>query len=211
MSCNLCHNTPGESVATGVLKAHDRLHSTDLINQQPVMCAKCHADNALGAPGLPGVSNLSSAMHTAHAPRMSGISLESECYACHPGVRTKCFRDIHFSAGLTCNSCHISMAAVGNPARQPWVDEPSCGSCHQAEHPTWEFEEPGKLYRQSRGHRGIQCAACHGSPHAITATIMAVDNVQAITIQGHAGRIDTCTVCHQELPGDPFPHRLTDD
>jgi cytochrome c553 len=70
MSCNLCHNTPGESTATSILKSHDALHGTQLEQQQPVMCASCHSDNALGAPGTPGVSSLSAAMHNAHAPRM---------------------------------------------------------------------------------------------------------------------------------------------
>ena len=211
ISCNLCHNAPGVSTATDILEDHDRLHGTTLVNQKPVLCAACHADVALGAPGLPGVSNFSSAMHTAHAPRMADLGLKNECYACHPGIRTLCQRDIHLSRGMSCKDCHVSMLAVGDPARRPWIDEPLCGSCHQADHPTWEFEEPGKLFKESRGHRGIMCASCHGSPHAITPTITAADNVQAITAQGHAGRIDTCTVCHSEAPSDPFPHRLTDD
>lgn len=211
MSCNLCHNAPGVSTATDILRAHDRLHGTQLETQKPVLCAGCHADNALGTPGVPGVPNLSSAMHLAHASRMSQAGLANECYACHPGVRTKCQRDVHLSHGLACNDCHTSMTAVGDPARRPWIDEPTCGGCHQAQHPTWEFEEPGKLYRDSRGHRGIHCSACHGSPHAITPTVTVLDNIQAIAIQGHAGRIDTCTVCHRTTPSDPFPHRLTDD
>ncbi len=211
ISCNICHKTPGISTATDILRAHDRLHATNLEASKPVLCAGCHADNALGAPGMPGISNFSSAMHLSHAPRMAQAGLTNECYACHPGVRTLCQRDVHMASGMTCNSCHVSMAAVGNPARNPWVDEPSCGSCHQAEHPTWEFEEPGKLYQDSRGHRNVLCASCHGSPHAITPAITAADNVQAITAQGHAGKIDTCIVCHSEPPSDPFPHRRTDD
>jgi hypothetical protein len=211
ISCNICHNTQGISTATDILRAHDRLHGTNLEDSKPVLCAGCHSDNALGAPGVPGVSSFSSAMHSAHAPRMGQAGLANECYACHPGVRTLCQRDIHLSRGMNCNSCHISMAAVGNPSRQPWIDEPTCASCHQADHPTWEFEEPGKLFADSRGHRNVLCASCHGSPHAITPTITAADNVQAMTAQGHAGRIDTCVVCHSSLPGDPFPHRRTED
>lgn len=207
ISCNICHNEQGISTATDILRDHDRMHGTNLENSKPVLCAGCHADVALGAPGLPGVSNFSSAMHTAHAPRMKQAGLGNECYACHPGVRTLCQRDVHMSRGMSCNDCHVSMAAVGDPARRPWIDEPSCGSCHQAQHPTWEFEEPGKLYQDSRGHRNILCASCHGSPHAVTPTITAADNVQAITAQGHPGRIDTCIVCHSEVPSDPFPHR----
>lgn len=211
ISCNICHKTPGISTATDILRAHDRRHATNLEASKPVLCAGCHADNALGAPGVPGVSNFSSAMHLSHAPRMAQAGLANECYACHPGVRTLCQRDVHMSSGMTCNSCHVSMAAVGNPARNPWVDEPSCASCHQADHPGWEFEEPGKLYQDSRGHRNVLCASCHGSPHAITPAVTAADNVQAVTAQGHAGKIDTCVVCHSEPPDDPFPHRRTDD
>lgn len=211
IGCNICHNTPGISTATDILRDHDRLHGTTLEQSKPVLCAGCHADNALGAPGQPGISNFSSAMHTAHAPRMAQAGLQNECYACHPGVRTNCQRDIHKTLGMNCNSCHTSMLAVGDPARRPWIDEPTCAGCHQAQHPTWEFEEPGKNFKNSRGHRGIMCAGCHGSPHAVTTATTAIDNVQANYAQGHAGTINTCTVCHSQTPSDPFPHRLTDD
>lgn len=71
ISCNLCHNAPGVSPAVDILRAHDRMHATNLEASQPVLCAQCHASNALGAPGQPGLPNLSSAIHTAHAPRMA--------------------------------------------------------------------------------------------------------------------------------------------
>jgi hypothetical protein len=139
---------------------------------------------------------------------MAAISLAVDCYACHPGVQTQCLRDVHFSKGMTCNSCHTSMAAVGNPARRPWVDEPRCGSagCHAvAGH---DYEQANTLYRNSKGHSNVHCEACHGSPHAITPTVVAADNVQAETLQGHAGTIDTCTVCHTQQPDDSFFHRV---
>jgi hypothetical protein len=206
MSCILCHKTPGVSTATDILAAHDKLHGTTLIASQPVFCASCHADPAMGAPGQPGISTLSSAMHTAHAPRMKDVNLTNECYACHPGVRTKCQRDNHTAAGMDCNSCHTSMEAVGNPARTPWVDLPRCADCHQREE--FEFEQPGKRYRDSVGHGGVQCMACHGSPHAITPSVMPVDNMQAINLQGFAGVIQECTVCHTVKPVEPFEHKF---
>lgn len=208
ISCNLCHNKPGVSVATQILQAHDRIHQTRLVNQKPVLCAKCHADPALGLAGSPGVSTLSSAMHHSHAARMSRIKLKNECYACHPGIKTQCLRDVHFQRGMTCTSCHTSMLAVGNPARRPWVDEPRCGGCHQRA--GFAFEQPNTLYRDSRGHHGVRCSACHGSPHAITPTVVPADNVQAIALQGHAGTINDCRVCHRNPPDEPFPHRLGD-
>jgi hypothetical protein len=145
-------------------------------------------------------------MHSAHAPRMGMITLQNKCYACHPGVVTQCQRDIHFAKGIVCVDCHGDMNAVANPSRTPWKTEPKCGNCHHvAGH---QYEEPGKLYRQSRGHNGVHCEACHGSPHAITPTVTAADNVQAIALQGHAGTIDTCTLCHIRRPDDPFNHTL---
>ncbi len=209
MNCQLCHETPGISVATDILRKHDQLHGTSLESQKPVLCASCHSDNALGAPGVAGVSSLSAAMHGAHAPRMATANLAVDCYACHPGIRTQCQRDVHYSNGHNCNFCHGSMADVADPARRPWIDEPHCSNCHTKA--GFEFEEPGKLYKESKGHRGIHCGACHGSPHAITPTVMDVDNLQANAVQGHPGKINNCTTCHQTTPGDPFPHRLTED
>ncbi len=209
MSCNICHNTPGVSTATDILRAHDRLHGTDLENSKPVFCAGCHADPALGTTGQAGVPYLSTAMHGAHASRMAAAHLDNECYACHPGFRTTCLRDVHAGKGMTCNDCHVGgMTGLGSPTRIPWVNEPACADCHARQ--GFQFEETGKLFRQSRGHGGVMCMACHNSPHSITPATTAADNLQAIAAQGHAGKIDTCTVCHQSQPGDPFPHRRND-
>ena len=51
ISCNYCHDTPGISVATDILRKHDELHHTTLESQKPVLCAGCHADPALGTTG----------------------------------------------------------------------------------------------------------------------------------------------------------------
>ncbi|HWA83161.1 MAG TPA: hypothetical protein VG820_07010 [Fimbriimonadaceae bacterium] len=208
MSCNECHNTQGISVATDILRKHDNLHGTDLEHHKPVLCASCHADPALGASGQTGVSTLSSAMHTAHATRMGDRTNEQICYSCHPGPQTQCLRDVHKANGMTCTDCHKSMQAVGNPSRRPWQDEPRCGGCHSvAGH---EYEQPGVLYRDSVGHNGVKCITCHGSPHAIGPSLNPRDNVQPIRLQGHAGTIDTCTVCHNRRPDDPFNHTRSD-
>jgi hypothetical protein len=208
MSCFLCHNTPGVAVETAIPRAHDRLHQTTLEQQKPVLCAKCHADPALGAAGTTGVETLSGAMHTAHAPRMATAGLAVSCYACHPGVKTQCLRDVHYSKGMTCTSCHGDMAALGVATRTPWVDEPRCGNCHTRA--GFQFEQANTLFKASIGHNGVHCEACHGSPHAITPTTVAADNVQAIALQGHAGTINACTVCHTQTPGDSFNHTPSD-
>jgi hypothetical protein len=212
ISCDLCHN--GTVAPTNILKAHDDLHVTDLASKAPVECGSCHAQAPLGAlgAGKPGVSTLSRAMHNSHSTRMGSMKVQlggTECYACHPGKRTQCLRDVHYKKGMTCDDCHSSMVAVASTGRRPWVDEPRCGDCHNKAGS--EYEQPGTLYRNSKGHKGVHCAACHGSPHAITPTTKAADNVQAIALQGHAGTIDTCTVCHKTKPDDAFPHRVSGD
>jgi hypothetical protein len=204
ISCNLCHGVTEDDPLT----IHDEEQGTDLVHSQPVLCAQCHAQAPLGAPGQVGVPSLSQAMHSFHADEMTPILPQVggvECYACHPGIRTQCLRDVHYSAGMTCTDCHGSMQAVGSSGRQPWVSEPRCSQCHQQ--PGSQYEQVNTLYRDSRGHGGLQCEACHGSPHATTPTVKTNDNLQAIAVQGHSGTIDVCTVCHATQPTGPFAHR----
>lgn len=59
------------------------------------------------------------------------------------------------------------------------------------------------LYRLSAdSHSGITCQACHGSTHAEWPVnpsgggVIANDNRAAIALQGHAGKITECKVCH---------------
>ncbi len=114
--------------------------------QRPVLCAACHASEALGAPSFPGVKPLTESMHGLHANVTSpdnGMSLDdianrSSCYQCHPGSDTRCLRGAMGSAvaadgaaSMQCQSCHGNMSAVGDPNRTGWLDEPNCGSCHQ--------------------------------------------------------------------------------
>ncbi|HWA83421.1 MAG TPA: hypothetical protein VG820_08320 [Fimbriimonadaceae bacterium] len=202
--CDNCHTTAGISVATDILRKHDALHGTTLESHKPVLCAGCHADAALGTAGQSGVKPMSTAMHSAHADRMGNLTGSNICYSCHPGPQTECLRDVHKANNLTCLSCHTSMSAVGDTGRRPWVDEPRCGSCHSvAGH---EYEQAGVLYRDSVGHNGVKCISCHGSPHAIGPSTNPRDNVQAIALQGVAGPISKCTVCHRSRPDDAFNH-----
>jgi hypothetical protein len=208
MSCGLCHGADGVSVAHDILVKHDAREGTHLVDQKPVLCASCHADPALGTAGQPGVSMLSHAMHTFHAPYVASLNLDNGCYACHPGIRTQCQRDVHKAQGIECVNCHGDMAAVGSTLRMPWADQPRCGDCHSK--PGFEFEQPGKLFKDSVGHGGVRCTSCHGSPHAITPAITPVDNVQANLLQGASGVISSCTVCHTQMPDDSFFHKVDD-
>ena len=74
MRCDVCHaDGLQEEIRTGnietnILTLHDREEGTSLMGSRPVLCAKCHGSNALGAPGKPGLPNLSRAIHARHAP-----------------------------------------------------------------------------------------------------------------------------------------------
>lgn len=211
INCNLCHTTDGISVATDILRKHDKLHGTTLEQSKPVLCASCHADAALGTTGVKDVKAFSHAMHGAHAARMAALpQVKNACYACHPGVQTECQRDVHVSKGITCVDCHGDMTAVADAKRRPWVDEPTCAQCHQKRKPKFEFEERGKLFKDSKGHGGVHCAACHGPQHATGPAVTAPDNAQAILQQGSAGVIRDCTVCHSKKPEEAFFHKRDD-
>jgi hypothetical protein len=220
MHCDNCHydNGPGnEDFATGVVEQnillkHDEENMDDyppghqgaLINRRPVLCAECHASNALQAPGVAGIPNLSRALHGKHAEEEDGPpdTLEG-CYTCHPGPQTKCLRGVMATQyGLDCIDCHGTMANVAqNP--NPWLNEPRCDSaaCHGS---VYQQDQP--LYRMSKEHGGIYCEACHDSTHAIAPSAQANDAIKFIAWQGHTGTLDTCTVCHASQPSGGGPH-----
>jgi hypothetical protein len=216
------------------------LYANVLSTLRPVLCAACHASNALPGTGLAGIPPLTSAMHRVHADArdpISGLTLDSSanraaCYSCHPGSSTKCLRGAMGAAiagdgsmSMQCQSCHGNMSQVGDPARQGWLQQPSCQNCHSgtATQNSGQiryadaFSSPGvlraaanqtfatnsdqpaaglNLYRFSSGHGGLYCSACHGSTHAEFPSSHRNDNLQSIAVQGHAGVVSDCTVCH---------------
>jgi hypothetical protein len=106
--------------------------------------------------------------------------------------------------GMECVDCHEGgMSSLGDEDRTPWVDEPRCGDCHGSVY----SEEPGKLFRFSKGHGGLYCESCHNSTHAILPSREAPDNLQSIILQGYEGTIRECTVCHLTRPTSGGPHQ----
>jgi hypothetical protein len=168
----------------------------------------------------------SHAMHGFHAPRISqdptSLLTCANCHPANPAGATRCLRGAMGVAGIVCISCHGNMFNIGKVTRQPWVDEPRCESCHTGDAvnnlgairfrkayfgtprnpipriPTNKrfAENAGTLFRNSVGHNGVVCESCHGSPHAEWPSREANDNAAAIKLQGHAGPIIECKVCH---------------
>lgn len=195
-----CVSSGCHSSEMGILQAHEQVPGFNIANK-PIFCATCHADPILGMQGQSGVPPFSQVMHQKHGEETN------DCYKCHPGPNTQCFRDVMHTAGLTCQTCHGSVSNVGNTienGRQPWFQEPQCGA-NQCHGPNYS-EEPGKLFRQSKGHGNLYCSTCHNSPHVILPSENARDNMQVISLQGYAGTLKVCDVCHGYTPSGPGPH-----
>jgi len=215
MHCDSCHFDGGvDGIATGrvetnILTLHDEENSDEypaghsglLMSRRPVLCAECHASNALGAPGVPGIPNLSKAIHAKHADKVAQ-NIDG-CYLCHPGPETKCLRGVMgMMKGMDCVDCHGTMAWVSqNPA--PWLNEPRCDAarCHGV-----GYAQDMPLYRMSKGHGGVYCAACHDSPHAIAPSSVSNDSIKFIALQGRVGALSNCMACHATMPSFPGPH-----
>lgn len=114
-------------------------------DNKPVLCAACHASEALGTPSYGTIPQLTTSVHSFHAHVMdpvSGVTLDSSanrsaCYRCHPGSATKCLRGAMGGAiaadgsmSMQCQSCHGNMSTVGSAVRVGWFMEPNCASCH---------------------------------------------------------------------------------
>jgi len=197
-----CVSSGCHSSEQNILNLHETVTGFDP-NVKPILCANCHQDNALGMAGTVGTPVFSEAIHNKHG------GLTNDCYKCHPGPLTQCFRDIMHTGGMVCQDCHGSVSNVGQTisnGRQAWLEEPDCGAvaCHGPTHAA----ETGKLFRNSKGHAGLFCSACHGSPHAILPTNNANDNLQNLTLQGYAGTLNKCVVCHGVNPTGAGPHGL---
>jgi hypothetical protein len=108
----------------------------------------------------------------------------------------------HTAADGNCETCHGDMSQVASSiegGRVPWVDEPSCGSCHTG---VPGMEPSGVLYRNAAGHGSAYCAACHNSPHAMYPSTLMADNYQPIDYQGGPKTIGSCGVCHSDSRGE---------
>ena len=121
------------------------LYQTVAGHGQPVLCAKCHASEALPGTGVPGVAPLTEAVHAFHAQVLDpvlNLTLDDSdhraaCYRCHPGSATRCLRGAMGAAiasdgslAMQCQSCHGSLSQVGSTNRVGWIMEPDCQSCH---------------------------------------------------------------------------------
>lgn len=113
-----------------------------------------------------------------------------------------------------CQSCHTgdAIAHLGNDLIRRIAFTGSADRARPILSPNKRFAENRssstdcdvQLYRDSMGHPGadgipkIACPACHGSPHAEWPLTdpAANDNATPVALQGYAGTITECSVCH---------------
>ncbi len=157
VSCQRCHYTPALDLAHVGPKgpAADANGREQTLHQSfsRVMHSfhgKLTANGALLFPQMPPPNNRTVATRDA--------VLLKNCYQCHPGRQTQCFRGEMFNAGLACQDCHGNIQQVGNDfsrnvssttpgafilasdfytnpntPRVPWANEPLCQSCHSGD------------------------------------------------------------------------------
>ncbi len=138
-------------------------------------------------------------MHSFH----SFVDPQPACYDCHPGATTQCSRSLaHTAVDGNCTTCHGNLSAVGSSGtsgtRTPWINEPSCASCHQG---VPQVDTGTTLYRNATGHGNLYCPSCHGSPHAQTPSRVSSDNLQDVQYQGKPMTLGDCRVCHKTSRG----------
>jgi hypothetical protein len=212
---------------------------------KPVLCAACHSSNALQTSGVAGVRALTHALHSQHATvkdpatqaALGDATNRSSCYTCHPGSVTQCLRGAMSTQSMSCQSCHGTMAQVGNTARAGWFNEPNCQSCHHdGKREVVGVDANGlpkvwtdtrfatnantpmngvSLFRFSQSHGNLQCEACHGATHAEYPSTHSQDNALSMDLQGHTGTVAECTACHATIPttvtGGPHGMHTTGD
>lgn len=195
INCARCH---GDDPFVDIMSRHDAANATDLAGSTPFLCAECHGSPALGQTDK-GESGryLSEAVHGFHADK------GALCYDCHPGTQTQCSRSLaHTAEDGNCTTCHGEMAEVAGSIRDsgriPWATEPKCASCHED---VGDVDTGDTLYRNAKGHGGLSCPACHGSPHAQVPSREAPDNYQAEQYQSVSLPMGSCRVCHPTSHG----------
>lgn len=186
---------------------------------KPVLCAACHASEALGAPSYSNTPPLTASVHAFHAhvtdpllgSTLDNVANRSACYRCHPGSTTRCLRGAMGGAvasdgsmEMQCQSCHGNMSAVGSSSRVGWFMEPNCQSCHS-----------GTATHNNGQIRYTSCFETNGSPRVAVDTTFATSSNTPVTglslyrfSVGHGGL--QCSACHGSTHAE-FPSTHTND
>ena len=165
--------------------------------QGGMLCQDCHGD--MEQVGNDFTADFATNPFPAGADLSKRVSWANEpkCQSCHTGDAVTNLTGDH--PDLTAPD-GIRLLQAYQTAEHP-VDGTKVAEVIQA--PDSRFAENQGLYRLSQGHGGVKCEGCHGSTHAIwpvtprEGPMVANDNLAALQLQGHDGKIQECDVCHQ--------------
>jgi hypothetical protein len=179
-----------------------------------LVCQDCHGTMAqVGndfSANFPNISfpNTGSADLTKRVPWAS----EPGCQSCHTGDAVNTNRAGIANPIVSSDGIRLLQAYSANdPLATPYVSPNSRFAEPTALNPPNPNGTHRVLYRLSTGHGGVLCEACHGSTHAewpvlpSAGATIANDNMAPIDLQGHAGKITECGVCHGSLAAPNAP------
>jgi len=201
-----CHTSDEE-----ILESHPVSEGYDP-DQRPMLCGSCHAQQLVGLEGEKDAGTLSEVIHESHTFIDDSYSHLEGCYTCHPGPEAEFNRGIMgHQEGILCLHCHGWIEDVADSiiteARQPWVEQPGCDACHPPPHEGGEQQTDCDCFFTG-GHFGLMCGGCHNSMHAIWPSREKADNDNVMALQGHAGSLFDCNLCHSLSEFDPeFGHQ----
>ncbi len=194
------------------------LHAT-AVGGRSVLCAACHASNALGTTGFAGVRPLTAAVHWMHASvvdpteglALSAVQNRSACYRCHPGATTRCLRGAMGNSvaadgtmAMQCQSCHGTLPVVGDVNRRGWLDEPDCQSCHTGT----AVRNAGQIRYANAFDSGIHPRQAADATFATTPDTPAPGLSLFRFSRGHGGL--ACEACHGSTHAE-FPSSHAND
>ncbi len=179
-----------------------------------VTCYQCHGDMLAVSATYPKAKTNPDLI-----PRRIPWFDQPDCASCHTGngnvgkdgsggffsagVMKTAFDEADLSATPrqpdTVNPDNMRFAVPVKPIDINWLDEKTVGRDDAVYGITIKRLPQTPLFRLAKDlHGGVACAACHGGAHAIwpNRDPNANDNVTATQLQGHAGHIVECSVCH---------------
>jgi hypothetical protein len=173
-SCYQCH--PGKNTQC----------QRDVMRNAGIQCYECHGNLAAVAGTHPLQTGGSLDGGADGKARRSWTDLP-RCQSCHTGDSINYLKD----SNMVLNSTD------GFRLRQAYRTGDLAASPILAANKRFA-ENNNTLFRNSKGHGGVACEACHGSTHAIWETIdpNGNDNIAAQQLQGHSGTIMECGTCH---------------
>lgn len=153
-----------------------------------IACAECH--------GQTGWDQFEAVHHEKVLP-LTGGHAKVACAACHKedtGHSLHAIGEGREVAARSCLDCHKS------PHRREFLGEDACGSCHKADHTTWNDEKMALSAEQHARsgyalvvpHDKVECQACHTA---------GTDDFLA----RYPGRTqDDCAACHEDVHDGQF-------